>query len=40
MASNARDASPADKEQINEMEARALQERLDAEQIDAFIAEE
>jgi hypothetical protein len=40
MAFNARDASPADKEQINEMEARALQERLDAEQIDAFIAEE
>ena len=39
MASNARDASPTDREQINEME-RALQERLDAEQIDAFIAEE
>jgi hypothetical protein len=39
MASNARDASPTDREQINEME-RALRERLDAEQIDAFIAEE
>jgi hypothetical protein len=40
MAFIARDASPTAKEEINEMEARALQERLDAEQIDAFIAEE
>jgi hypothetical protein len=40
MAFNARDASPTDKEQINEMEARVLQERLDAEQLDAYIAEE
>ena len=40
MAFNARDASPADIELINEMEARAQQEKLDAEQVDAFIAEE
>ena len=39
MAFNTRDASPSDKEQISEME-RALQERLDAEQLDAYIAEE
>jgi hypothetical protein len=35
MASNARDASPADEEQFDEMEARERQERLDA-----YIAEE
>ena len=40
MAFNAREASPTDIELINEMEARAQQEKLDAEQVDAFIAEE
>lgn len=39
MAFIAREASPSDRAQISEME-RALQERLDAEQLDAYIAEE
>jgi len=40
MAFNAREASPADIELINEMEARAQQEKIDAEQLDAYFAEE
>jgi len=37
---NARDASPTDKDEINKMEARELQKRLDTEQLDAYFAEE
>jgi hypothetical protein len=40
MSFNAREASPADIELINEMEARAQQEKIDAEQLDAYFAEE
>lgn len=40
MSFNAKDASPADIELINEMEARAQQDKIDAEQIDAYFAEE
>jgi hypothetical protein len=37
---NPRDASPEDIDLINEMEAKAQQEKIDAEQLDAYIAEE
>ena len=40
MSFNAKDASPATIELINEMEAKAQQEKIDAEQLDAYIAEE
>jgi len=40
MSFNAKDASPADIELINEMEAKALEEQIDAEQLDAYFAEE
>jgi len=40
MSFNAKDASPADIELINEMEARAQEEQIDAEQLDAYFAEE
>jgi hypothetical protein len=40
MSFNAKDASPATIELINEMEARAQQDKIDAEQIDAYFAEE
>jgi hypothetical protein len=40
MSFNPRDASPEDIDLINEMEARAQQEKIDAEQLDAYIAEE
>jgi hypothetical protein len=40
MSFNQKDASPEDIDLINEMEARAQQEKLDTEQIDAYIAEE
>jgi hypothetical protein len=40
MSFNAKDASPADIELINEMEAKAQQEKIDAEQLDAYFAEE
>ena len=40
MSFNAKDASPADIELINEMEAKAQQDKIDAEQIDAYFAEE
>jgi hypothetical protein len=40
MSFNAKEASPADIELINEMEARAQQEKIDTEQLDAYFAEE